>query len=131
LYESGLLSKPLKPEEDARAVECGLGFTDLAKTVAASSDAGLATHFDVPGFVRKMTRYAPVWIAFHGKEAARVVSRALGHGGTVALGQQPWALAKSNVFVLPSASASNRDPKRLEGRASRVEWFRALADLAR
>jgi TDG/mug DNA glycosylase family protein len=127
LYESGLLSEPLTPQQDSRALDFAFGLTDVAKNIAASSDAGLAPHYDTDGFVAKIETYAPEWVAFHGKEAAKVVSRALGHGRNVALGLQAWMVATSQVFVLPSASGSNRNPNRLEGRASRVDWFRELA----
>jgi TDG/mug DNA glycosylase family protein len=59
------------------------------------------------------------------------MSRALGHGRSVALGRQSWMVAKSKMFVLPSASGSNRNLNRFEGRASRVDWFRELATLTR
>jgi TDG/mug DNA glycosylase family protein len=126
LHEAGLTSVRLTPEDDARVLEYGIGLTDLAKTTAASSDVGLDAHYDVDGLVERIERYAPRWLAFHGKTAARAVSRSVGHGSTIALGEQPWTVATSRVFVVPSASAANRDPKRLEGRASRVDWFREL-----
>jgi hypothetical protein len=47
-------------------------------------------------------------------------------GETYAIGAR---VAESNVFVLPSASGSNRDPKRLEGRSERLDWFTDLAKL--
>lgn len=131
LHESGLVDEQLTPEDDMRIASFGFGLTDLAKHVAASRDAGLANDYDVQSLIGKVQKYAPTWLAFHGKEAAKVVSRALGHGRNVALGRQPWMVATSKVFVLPSASGSNRNPKRLEGRASRVDWFRELATLAR
>jgi len=117
----------LSPEEDARVLEFGLGLTDLAKKTAASSDAGLDPHYDIDGFVERIERFAPGLLAFHEKTAARAASKALGHGSTVALGKQPWTIGDASVFVVPSASAANRDPKRLEGRSSRVDWFRDLA----
>lgn len=131
LYESGLLSEPLTPDEDARILEFGIGLTDLAKKIAASADAGLAGHYDIEGFVARIERYAPAWLAFYGKTAAGVASRALGHGREVALGQQEWTIGSSHIFVVPSASGANRDPTRLEGRATRVDWFRELEVLAR
>jgi len=60
--------------------EHGIGLTDLAKKIAASSDRGLGDKYDIAGFIEKMERYTPAVIAFHGKEAAKVVSRTLGHG---------------------------------------------------
>jgi hypothetical protein len=106
-------------------LEFGVGLTDLAKKVAASSDRGLRAHYDVGGFVAKIERYRPSWVALHGKEAAKEVSRALGHGGAVAFGKQKWTVAEAQVYVLPSASGSNRDRSRLEGKADRLEWFKA------
>ncbi len=130
LKESGLTPKRLAPEEDARVLDFGIGLTDLAKHTAASSDAGLGGHYAIPGFVAKIERVAPRWLAFHGKAAAKAVSRARGHGSAVALGPQSWTVGTSSVFVVPSASGSNRNPKRLEGRASRADWFCDLAALA-
>jgi TDG/mug DNA glycosylase family protein len=129
LWQSGLTPAPLFPSTDRRVLEFGIGLTDLAKKVAASGDRGLAGHYDVDGFVVKIERYAPTWVAFHGKEAGKVASRALGQGGSVALGEQRWLVANSRVFVLPSASGANRDASRLEGKTSRVEWFKELARL--
>jgi TDG/mug DNA glycosylase family protein len=131
LYESGLLSEHLTPDEDVRILEFGIGLTDLAKKITASSDAGLAGQYDVEGFVTKIERYAPAWVAFHGKTAAGVASRTLGYGRELALGQQAWTIGRSLVFVVPSASGANRDPRRLEGRATRVDWFRELEVLVR
>jgi TDG/mug DNA glycosylase family protein len=104
-----------------------VGLTDLAKKVAASSDRGLHSHYSVDAFVAKIERYRPNWVAFHGKEAAQAVSRALGSGGGVPLGEQMWSVAATPVFVLPSASGANRDASRLEGKTDRVEWFKELA----
>jgi double-stranded uracil-DNA glycosylase len=129
LYRAKITAEPLFPSTDGRVLEFGVGLTDLAKKVAASSDRGLRAHYDVDGFVAKIERYRPTWVAFHGKEAANEVSKALGHGGAVALGKQDWAVAKAQVFVLPSASGSNRDRSRLEGKVDRVEWFKELAEL--
>ena len=129
LHESGLLSERLTPEQDARILEFGIGLTDVAKRIAASSDAGLAGYYDVDGFIARIDEYRPGWVAFHGKTAASVVSHALGRGRKLALGSQSWTVAACSVFVVPSASGSNRDSKRLEGRSGRVDWFRELAAL--
>jgi hypothetical protein len=49
-------------------------------------------------------------------------------------GEQQWRVANARVFVVPSASAANREPRdeerrrrRLDGRDQRVDWFRELA----
>jgi len=127
LYRARLTSEALVPSTDARVLEFGIGLTDLAKDVAASNDRGLKAHYDAEGFVAKIEQFEPLWVAFHGKEAAKAVSRALGHGSSVRLGEQSWRVAGARAFVLPNASAANRDATRLEGKTHRVEWFKELA----
>lgn len=129
LYEGRIIPERLFPSTDHRVLDFGVGLTDLAKKVAASSDRDLQAHYDVVGFVKKIQRHEPSWVAFHGKEAAKVVSRALGRGRTVTLGVQEWTVEDARVFVLPSASAANRDNSRLEGKTDRVDWFKELARL--
>jgi TDG/mug DNA glycosylase family protein len=130
LFQGGFTSTRLQPADDSRILEFNLGLTDLAKLVAASSDAGLAEHYDFDTFVQKIQRYQPRWIAFHGKEAAGAVARHLGIPGKIRLGPQSWKIGSTAVFVLPSASGANRNAKRLEGKADRAEWFKELALLA-
>jgi double-stranded uracil-DNA glycosylase len=129
LYAAGLTPRQLAPTDDDTITSYGVGLTDLAKNVAASSDRGLRKKYDLASFFEKIELYAPAIVAFHGKEAARAVSRAAGHGDAVSLGLQPWRIASSRVFVVPSASGANRDVSRLEGKPSRVAWFIALREL--
>src|SRR5436190_2238246 len=68
LYGAKITAEPLFPSTDHRVLEFGVGLTDLAKKIAASSDRGLRKHYDVDGFVTKIERYRPAWVAFHGKE---------------------------------------------------------------
>jgi TDG/mug DNA glycosylase family protein len=128
LFEAGLTPRHLAPVDDVTITNFGIGLTDLAKQVAASNDRGLAGQYDVPGLVDKIERYAPVVVACHGKEAAKAVSRALGHGHAVRLGLQAWRIVSSRVFVVPSASGANRNAARLEGKPSRVAWFVELRE---
>jgi TDG/mug DNA glycosylase family protein len=129
LYRARITSEPLFPSSDHRVLEFGVGLTDLAKKIAASSNRGLQKHYDVDGFIAKIERYQPAWIAFHGKDAAKEVSKAVGPGGGVELGRQNWTVAGARVFVVPSASGANRSPANHGGKADRVEWFKELAQL--
>lgn len=129
LFEAGLTPRLLTPADDVNILTYSIGLTDLAKNIAASSDRGLAGAYDAEGFMRKIARYTPTVVAFHGKEPAKHVSRRLGSGPLVRLGLQPWPIGSSHVFVVPSASAANRDPSRLEGKDSRVAWFAELRQL--
>lgn len=129
LFESGLTPRRLMPADDFTITALGIGLTDLAKNVAASSDRGLVGAYDVPCFTQKIAEYAPAVVAFHGKEAAKQVSRRLGYGASVRLGLQSWPIASSRVFVVPSTSGANRDSARLEGKPSRLAWFVELRKL--
>jgi TDG/mug DNA glycosylase family protein len=127
LYRSGLTPVRLCPERSGDLLGYGLGLTDLAKRRASSRDSELLREdFDVAAFMVKVERLSPRWVAFSGKTAAEVVSRYLGEGRHVALGRQTWTVATSRVFVLPSTSGANSNPVSLEGRASKLDWFRAF-----
>lgn len=129
LYQSGILPTSLQPSQDAEAIRYGIGLTDLVKRRAATRDSELSRDdYDVPTFIRKLELFRPGWIAFHGKTSAKEASHWLGRGRLVQLGRQEWRLADLPVFVLPSASGSNRDSLRLEGKPNRLAWFQALAD---
>src|SRR5438876_8254894 len=70
LFEAGITPVLLKPSEDHRVVEYGIGLTDLAKHVAASSDRGLSRDYDVEGLLAKVEHFAHRLWAFPGQRAA-------------------------------------------------------------
>ncbi len=128
LYMSGVIPVLLIPEADHQVIQYGVGLTDLAKKRSASRDSDLSREdFDVSALALKMARYQPAWLAFHNKRAAEEASRALGSGRRVSYGPQMWSVGGVRVFVLPSGSAANRSPAHLEGKASRLAWYEALA----
>ncbi len=127
LADSGLTPAFLGPDRDAEILAHGFGLTDVAKHRSGNDAVLVADDFDVPALVAKIERFAPAWVAFTSKGAAGVVSRALGHGRAVSLGRQPWTIGRSKVFVLPSPSGSNRSPAVLEGKATRLDWYRAFS----
>jgi double-stranded uracil-DNA glycosylase len=126
LADSRLTPELLGPDRDAELLAHGFGLTDVAKHRSGNDDVLTAGDFDVAAFVAKIERFGPAWVAFTSKGGAEVVSRALGHGRSVSLGRQRWAVAGARVFVLPSPSGSNRNPAFLEGKATRLDWFLAL-----
>ncbi len=118
LAEVGLTPRRLEPREFRQVTTYGLGLTDLCKT-RSGSDAEIGTDaFDAPRLIRIVERYAPRWLAFTSKTAARYAL-----GRPASYGEQSEGIGGTRVFVLPSPS----------GRARRywdIEPWRDLARLA-
>lgn len=112
LHQCGLTPRQLRPDEEDQLLDHGLGITDVV---------------DVAGLPATLERLQPRWVAITGKQAASVIARTQGHPAP-SLGPTGWELAGADVFVLPSASGANRR-KDYDGRSSRLEWWRELADL--
>lgn len=132
LWEAGITGERLLvPEQDAQILEYGLGLTDLVKGRAASSDTLLTRNdYDVVGFIEKITTFDPFAVAFNGKEAAKRVSRHLGHGEPT-LGLAEWQLGSAEVYVLPSSSGSSADPKHFEPKVSKTAWWQDFGEWLR
>ena len=129
LWEAGLTGdRILIPEQDERVLSYGVGLTDVAKAIAASTDTKLrAGHYDVPGFLAKIQRYRPKCVAFNGKTAAGVVAKHLGrpkpnHGPT------SFDIAGAVGYVLPSSSGSNNDPRRFAPKPTKVAWWQEFGE---
>ena len=132
LGETGLTGgRVLRPEEDAEVLDYGVGLTDIAKGVAASADSRLAPgDFDVGGFLEKIERYGPVWVAFNGLEAPRVVARYLGERKP-RLGYTGFRASGARGFVLPSSSGTNANPRNFHPKASKADWWSDFGDEVR
>jgi TDG/mug DNA glycosylase family protein len=104
LYESGLVPVRLRPEDDRRVLEFGLGMTDVVKRWSKSSSELRAADYrrGVPLLTAKLRRYAPRVVAFNGKVAFENF-----HGRPARLGWQRARLEGARVFVLPSTSGRN------------------------
>jgi TDG/mug DNA glycosylase family protein len=100
LYETGLTSRLLLPQEFVGVREFGLGLTDMAKQVSGS-DASLPRNADTPGRVRQLLReYRPAALAFNGK---RPGAKFLGvKGSLIKYGRQQEAVEGAAIFILPS-----------------------------
>ena len=103
LFEVGLTPRLLRPEEYRQVVSCGLGFTDLAKSVAGVDSQLLEDHFDRQRLRDVILRYEPKILAFTSKRAA---SEFLDR--PVEYGLQPDLVGASALFVLPSPSGAAR-----------------------
>ena len=58
-----------------------------------------------------------------------MVANCVGYDGKLKHSEQAWTLVGCKVFVLPSSSAANRGTGHLEGRPSRLAWWREFADV--
>ncbi len=120
LYESGLAPEKLRPEDDHRVLEFGLGLTDVVKRWSKSSNDLRAADFRKgnPELAAKLHRVAPRAIAFNGKVAYEKFS-----GRPARLGLQAERFEGAPVFVLPSTSGRNASLTR----AGKLTYFRQLA----
>ncbi len=69
LHEAGITPRRYQPSE-LRAVELGIGFTDLSKSGAGMDHQISRQSFDVIGFRTKIETYRPKTVAFTSKKAA-------------------------------------------------------------
>ena len=124
LYESGLVRQRLRPEDDHRILEFGLGLTDVVKRWSRSSSSLRAIDYKkgIPRLLAKLRQVRPRAVAFNGKLAYEKVA-----ASPVQLGLQREKLEGALVFVLPSTSGRNG---RLT-RAAKLRYFRRLAQWVR
>ncbi|HMD97448.1 MAG TPA: mismatch-specific DNA-glycosylase [Terriglobia bacterium] len=120
LFESALIPERLRPEEDHRVFEFGVGMTDVVKRWSrSSSDLRAADYRDgVPRLIAKLTRFQPRAAAFNGKVAYEMFS-----GRPARLGLQRETIEGVRIFVLPSTSGRNGSLTR----AQKLVHFRRLA----
>lgn len=123
LHEANFTEKRLRPEDDATLPDLGIGLTDLVKDAAQSHDRGL--DFSKSGSVAsKVEAVGARWVAFNGLTAARKAARWLHVARPEVLGEQPWRIGESGVFVLPSSSGANANISYDE----KLHWWTELAD---
>lgn len=122
LFESGLTPELLRPDEDARVLEFGIGITDCVKRASRTASEVRAGEFReaAAALVEKIEWTQPRIVCFNGL---------MGYRGTIdpeaQLGLQERRLGGAWTFVVPSTSAANAGFTRAE----RVEWFRRLRRL--
>jgi TDG/mug DNA glycosylase family protein len=120
LHRSGLTDRQLRPQEDVRILEHGLGLTDLV-------GHWNPPRVDIDDLVAKVELWQPEWLAFTSKDVAAKAARALGHRKP-GLGPASWAVDRADVFVLPGTSGANQR-RDYDGRVDRLSWWRDLAAL--
>lgn len=118
----------LGPEDDARLLAVGIGFTDVVKLPSRNVAELQATAFaeGAPALLERLARYRPAVACFHGVTGYRAVLRhGFGERDTgVELGPQARTLGPTRLFVAPNPSPANAH-YRLE---DQVTWYDRLAD---
>jgi TDG/mug DNA glycosylase family protein len=120
LFECGLTPERLRPEDDLRVLEFGIGLTDVVKRWSRSSSDLRPRDFErgIPQLTIKLERAAARVIAFNGKTAYERFRRS-----PARLGWQREPIAGARVFVLPCTSGRNGSLLRSE----KLHYFRRLA----
>lgn len=125
LHDAGFTPTRLSPVDDITLLDHGLGVTDLVKGVAQSHDRGL-DFSGTDAMAGRLIEVAPVWVAFNGLKAAREAAARLRHRRKdVVLGETPWPIGSSRVFVLPSSSGANAALPY----SAKLEWWTQLREL--
>ena len=123
LYESGLLPERLTYETDYRALEFGIGLTNLCdRTTREANELTREELAEGAACLReKLQRYAPDVVCFNGMG----IFEAFAGVKKVRPGLQTESLGHTRLFVVPSSSgrtAAYPRPKKLE-------YYRELRDL--
>ena len=118
----------LGPEDDARLLEVGIGFTDVVKVPSGNASQVTPALFAewAPRLLARIEQLQPRVAAFHGVTAYRAFAgHALGepkplHG----LGAQDRTIGATRLFVVPNPSPANAHFRPED----QVAWYDRLAD---
>jgi TDG/mug DNA glycosylase family protein len=118
----------LGPEDDARLLAFGIGFTDVVKVPSANASQVSPALFAewAPRLKERIERVQPVVAAFQGVTGYRAFERyALGVTKSVAVvGPQEPVIGRTRLFVVPNPSPANFHYRP----ADQVAWYDRLAD---
>ena len=105
-----LTPEPLGPETDAKALDHGIGFTDVVKRPTRQmSELRAADYREGAALLReKLLRFQPLVVCFNGLSGYKNYLRYTGGAFAAAkLGLQPERLGRSLVYAMPSTSPAN------------------------
>lgn len=118
----------LGPEDDRVLLDFGIGFTDVVKVASRGLNDLPPDLFAVwtPRLLLRLARFQPRVACFQGLVGFRAFARhALGVPKVAgALGEQPYRLAETRVFVVPNPSPANAHFRP----SDQVDWYDRLAD---
>lgn len=106
IHLAGFTPEEILPENDRTILQYRCGLTTVVERPTARADQLSTQEFTAAAaqFERKVTRYAPRFVAFLGKAAYA----ALSGQGEIAWGLQPTTFGGAAVWVLPNPSGRNR-----------------------
>ena len=106
---AGLAPEPLGPETDARALDYGVGFTDVVKRPTRQMSELRAADYRLgaPLLRDKLLACQPLVICFNGLTGYKHYARYTGGPADAGIGLQSTRIGISRVYVLPSTSPAN------------------------
>ncbi len=119
LHASGFTAELLRPEDDARVLEHGLGLTNVCARPTGSAAELTRREYEVGvrELLGKLEAIRPAVVALVGVTLARIV---LPESREVGPGPRRMSLAGARVFVLPNPSGRNAAYPSFD---SKLEWF--------
>jgi TDG/mug DNA glycosylase family protein len=123
LYQSGLVTELLTPEDDYRMLEFGYGLTDIVKRATPNASHVADSEFveGAPILRAKLELLKPRVICFNGKVGYQ---KAFDRRATY--GPQNMRWGSSHLYVVPSTSPLNAHFRLFEI----VDWFKRLKNYA-
>lgn len=107
LHRSGLIGRPLGPDQAAQLPDLGVGLTDLVleRVHRPGHEPEVVIHRQP--FDRALRAAAPQVVAFVSKTAATWYARGAGERLPRGYGELDWSVAGIPAFVLPGPSGAN------------------------
>ena len=128
LNRSGLVGRDMAPEDDAKLLDFGIGFTDVVKRPSRQASGLRAADYRywAPVLKTKLLEYNPRIACFHGVMGYAAYSKYVdGVTEKVELGPQKRQIGTIRVFVVPNPSPANAQFS-LE---DLVYWYKRLGEL--
>jgi len=125
---SGLLEEHLSADTDRKALQQGIGFTDVVNRPSSSASQLRADDYrrGAPALKQKLVRFSPRIVCFHGLTGYRnYLKHAEGLAVPLSLGLQSRPIGNATVFVVPNPSPANAK----FSLDTLVCWYRRLKEL--
>jgi TDG/mug DNA glycosylase family protein len=103
LHQLGITPELLSPSDYRRALEYGVGLTDLCKTAFGNDHELPKAGFDIDGLRAKIETFRPRILAFTSQKGGRTFL-----GPKIEFGWQQSPFAATRIYVLPSTSPAAR-----------------------